>query len=123
VASDNRQVYEEGLFIPPIKLYDAGVLNESVLNMIRWNVRTPEEVTGDIRSQVAANHVCSQKIIEMLEDEGLDTLDGLAMKLSIERKPVCGKPLAKSPMVSTLMKALLKGPVKEKMSISNLRWK
>ena len=78
VASDNRQVYEEGLFIPPIKLYDAGVLNESVLNMIRWNVRTPEEVTGDIRSQVAANHVCAQKIIEMLEDEGLDTLDDLA---------------------------------------------
>jgi N-methylhydantoinase B len=78
VASDNRQVYEEGLFIPPLKLYEAGVLNESVLNLIRWNVRTPEEVTGDIRSQVAANHVCAQKVIEMLEDEGLDTLDDLA---------------------------------------------
>ena len=78
VASDNRQVFEEGLFIPPIKLYDGGALNEPVLNMIRWNVRTPEEVNGDIRSQVAANHVCSQKIIEMLEDEGLDTLDDLA---------------------------------------------
>jgi N-methylhydantoinase B len=78
VASDNRQVYEEGLFIPPIKLYDAGVLNEAVLDMIRWNVRTPEEVNGDIRSQVAANHVCAQKIVEMLEDENLDTLDDLA---------------------------------------------
>ena len=78
VASDNRQVYEEGIFIPPLKLYAAGVLNESVLELIRWNVRTPEEVTGDIRSQVAANHVCAQKVIEMLEDEGLDTLDDLA---------------------------------------------
>ncbi|MGD9113817.1 MAG: hydantoinase B/oxoprolinase family protein [Desulfobacterales bacterium] len=78
VASDNRQVFEEGIFIPPLKLYDAGILNEAVLNMIRWNVRTPEEVTGDIRSQVAANHVCAQKVIEMLEDEGLDTLDDLA---------------------------------------------
>ena len=78
VASDNRQVFEEGLFIPPLKLYEAGVLNESVLELIRWNVRTPEEVTGDIRSQVAANHVCAQKVIEMLEDEGLDTLDDLA---------------------------------------------
>jgi N-methylhydantoinase B len=78
VASDNRQVYEEGIFIPPLKLYEAGVLNESVLEIIRWNVRTPEEVTGDIRSQVAANHVCAQKVIEMLEDEGLDTLDDLA---------------------------------------------
>jgi N-methylhydantoinase B len=78
VASDNRQVYEEGIFIPPLKLYDAGVLNEGVLELIRWNVRTPEEVTGDIRSQVAANHVCARKIVEMLQDEGLDTLDDLA---------------------------------------------
>lgn len=78
VSSDNREVYEEGLFIPPVKLYDAGVLNEAVLEMIRWNVRTPEEVTGDLRSQVAANHVCAQKIVEMMTDEGLSTLDELA---------------------------------------------
>ncbi|UCD80437.1 MAG: hydantoinase B/oxoprolinase family protein [Desulfobacterales bacterium] len=78
VASDNRQVYEEGIFIPPLKLYDAGVLNEEVLKLIRWNVRTPEEVTGDIRSQVAANHVCARKVVEMMTDEGLDTLDDLA---------------------------------------------
>ncbi len=84
VASDNRQVYEEGIFIPPLKLYDAGVLNQGVLDLIRWNVRTPEEVTGDIRSQVAANHVCARKVIEMLQDEGLDTLDDLADEI-IER--------------------------------------
>jgi len=78
VASDNREVHEEGLFIPLTRLYRAGELNEDVLRMIRWNVRTPEEVTGDIRSQVAANHVCAQKIVEMMGDEGLDTLDGLA---------------------------------------------
>ncbi len=78
VSSDNREVFEEGLFIPRVKLYDAGVLNEDVLEMIRWNVRTPEEVTGDIRSQVAANHVCGEKIIEMMTDEGLESLEELA---------------------------------------------
>jgi N-methylhydantoinase B len=78
VSSDNREVYEEGIYIPVTKLYDAGTLNEAVLNMIRWNVRTPEEVTGDIRSQVAANHVCAQKIIEMMDEENLFTLDDLA---------------------------------------------
>ncbi|MCP4296349.1 MAG: hydantoinase B/oxoprolinase family protein [Proteobacteria bacterium] len=78
VSSDNREVFEEGLFLPVTKLYDAGKLNEEVLNMICWNVRTPEEVRGDIRSQVAANHVCGQKVIEMLEDESMDTLDDLA---------------------------------------------
>jgi N-methylhydantoinase B len=78
VSSDNREVYEEGIFIPPTRLYHAGTLNEDVLRMIRWNVRTPEEVTGDIRSQVAANHVCAQKIVEMMTAEGLSTLDDLA---------------------------------------------
>ncbi|MCP4187911.1 MAG: hydantoinase B/oxoprolinase family protein [Gammaproteobacteria bacterium] len=78
VSSDNREVFEEGLFLPVTKLYDAGKLNEEVLNMICWNVRTPEEVRGDIRSQVAANHVCGQKVIEMLQDENLEHLDDLA---------------------------------------------
>ncbi len=78
VSSDNREVFEEGIYIPVTKLYDAGTLNEEILNMIRWNVRTPEEVTGDIRSQVSANHVCAQKVIEMMEDEHLTTLDDLA---------------------------------------------
>jgi N-methylhydantoinase B len=77
VASDNREVHEEGLFIPLTRLYRGGKLNEDVLRMIRWNVRTPEEVTGDIRSQVAANHVCAQKIVELMDEEGLDTLDDL----------------------------------------------
>jgi len=82
VASDNYDVYEDGLFIPPLKLYDAGVPNDAVVNLIRWNVRTPEEVIGDIRSQIAANHVCSQKIIEMMEDVGLETLDDLADQIT-----------------------------------------
>jgi len=78
VSSDNHDVYEDGLFIPLVKLYDGGVLNEAVMEMIRWNVRTPDEVTGDIRSQIAANHVCTEKIIQMLEENDLDGLDDLA---------------------------------------------
>jgi N-methylhydantoinase B len=78
VASDNHDVFEEGLFIPFVKLYDKGVLNESVIDMIRWNVRTPDEVIGDIRSQIAANHVCGEKVRQMLKESGLDNLDDLA---------------------------------------------
>ncbi len=97
VSSDNHEVFEEGLFIPLVKLYDAGVLNESVLDMIRWNVRTPDEVIGDIRSQIAANHVCAEKICQMLQDNEMDNLDDLAdevigrteksMRESIEKIP------------------------------------
>ncbi len=97
VSSDNHEVFEEGLFIPLVKLYDAGVLNDSVLDMIRWNVRTPDEVIGDIRSQIAANHVCAEKICQMLQDNEMDNLDDLAdevigrteksMRESIEKLP------------------------------------
>jgi len=78
VSSDNHDVYEDGLFIPLVKLYEADVLNEAVIDMIRWNVRTPDEVIGDIRSQIAANHVCAEKICQMLDEYGLDGLDDLA---------------------------------------------
>jgi N-methylhydantoinase B len=78
VSSDNHDVFEEGLFIPLVKLYDGGVLNPSVMEMIRWNVRTPDEVIGDIRSQIAANHVCSEKIAQMLRENDLENLDDLA---------------------------------------------
>jgi N-methylhydantoinase B len=78
VSSDNHDVFEDGLFIPLVKLYDGGVLNEAVMEMIRWNVRTPDEVTGDIRSQIAANHVCEEKIIQMLDEYKMDGLDDLA---------------------------------------------
>jgi N-methylhydantoinase B/oxoprolinase/acetone carboxylase alpha subunit len=78
VSSDNHDVFEEGLFIPLVKLYDQGVLNQSVMDMIRWNVRTPDEVTGDIRSQIAANHVCAEKICQMLQESDLGNLDDLA---------------------------------------------
>ena len=78
VSSDNHDVFEEGLFIPLVKLYDGGVLNPSVMEMIRWNVRTPDEVVGDIRSQIAANHVCGEKICQMLRENDLENLDDLA---------------------------------------------
>jgi N-methylhydantoinase B len=78
VASDNREVFEEGLFIPLIKLYDAGTLNQAVLDMISANVRTPEQVNGDIRSQIAANHVCAEQVVRMLVEYKLENLDALA---------------------------------------------
>ena len=77
-GAENHEVYEEGLFIPLMKLSDGGVINESMLELIRWNVRRPDDVMGDLRSQMAANHVCSQKIIEMMDETGLDTLDDLS---------------------------------------------
>ncbi|MDZ7697052.1 MAG: hydantoinase B/oxoprolinase family protein [Deltaproteobacteria bacterium] len=78
VASDNHDVYEDGLFIPLVKLEDDGRQNDAVVEMIKYNVRTPDEVIGDIRSQIAANHVCTEKICQMLEEYRMEGLDALA---------------------------------------------
>jgi N-methylhydantoinase B len=109
VASDNREVYEEGLFIPTLKLYDAGELNQSVLDMIRWNVRTPEEVTGDIRSQVAANHVCAEKIVEMMMDEKLKTLDDLADEIILRTENSMRSAIEKIPDGSYPYEGVIEG--------------
>ncbi len=97
VASDNHDVFEEGLFIPLVKLYDGGHLNEAVLDMIRWNVRTPEQVIGDIRSQVAANHVCAEQVCRMLAEHHLDGLDDLAEEIISRSERSIREAIAKVP--------------------------
>ncbi len=97
VSSDNHDVFEDGLFIPLVKLYDGGVLNEAVMEMIRWNVRTPDEVTGDIRSQIAANHVCAEKICQMLDEYGLDGMDDLADEIIGRTEKSMREAIAKVP--------------------------
>ena len=77
VASNNHDVFEEGLFLPLVRLYRDGEPNPDVLDIIRANVRTPEQVLGDIRSQIAANHVCARHIRQLLDDHRLDDLDAL----------------------------------------------
>ncbi len=78
VSSDNQDVFEDGLFIPLVKLYEQGEPNRALFEMIRFNVRTPDAVIGDIRSQIAANHVCAEKIVQMLDEYQIDGLDDLA---------------------------------------------
>jgi N-methylhydantoinase B len=121
VSSDNREVFEEGLFIPLVKLYDAGVLNGEVLNLIRRNVRTPEEVVGDIRSQVAANHVCSEKIIEMMTDEGLDSLDDIADEIISRTEKSMRSAIERIPDGIYPFTGLIEGPGKRKDIEINLK--
>lgn len=66
-----REVFEEGLWIPVLKLYDAGQRNETLVAMIRSNVRYPDEVMGDLEAQVAANEVGARRLVALLDEYGL----------------------------------------------------
>ena len=56
-ASDSTEIYQEGLRIPPLKLYDRGRLNTTLEELIKINVRVPDRVWGDLQAQYAASQV------------------------------------------------------------------
>ena len=64
-ASDSTEIYQEGLRIPPLKLYQRGERNEALFALIESNVRVPVKVFGDLRAQLAACHIAEQAIHEM----------------------------------------------------------
>jgi 5-oxoprolinase (ATP-hydrolysing)/N-methylhydantoinase A len=73
-----REIYEEGLQLPPLKLYEAGRLHEDLAALIRANVRNPRMVWGDILAQVGSNQVGARRLLEFMDEYGLTTLEPLA---------------------------------------------
>lgn len=71
-AATGSDVQEEGLLIPVSRLYRAGAQNPDVVNFIRYNVRVPDLVLGDIEAQVAANHAAGRLLGEFLAESRLD---------------------------------------------------
>ena len=74
LANSGREIFHEGLGIPPIKLYQAGQPIEPVVDMIRANVRTADVVLGDLRAQVAAVQLGARRFEELVARYGRDTL-------------------------------------------------
>jgi N-methylhydantoinase B len=77
-APDNKDIYEEGLQIPILKLYEAGKLNETLMEMIRQNVRVPEEVSGDMHAMTGACQKMSDGLVALLGEYDQQGLSGIA---------------------------------------------
>ena len=71
-ASDSTEIYAEGLRIPPLKLYDRGEPNKTLFRMIERNVRLPNRVFGDIRSQLAACEIAARGMADLVSRHGAD---------------------------------------------------
>jgi N-methylhydantoinase B len=78
LSADARSIFEEGLYIPVMKLHDAGRPVDAVYELIAANVRTPEEVIGDIHAQITANEVGARQLIAFLEEFKLDDIEAVA---------------------------------------------
>ena len=73
-ASDAVEIWQEGLLLPIVKLYDGGVANEALFDVLRANVRIPKETLGDIRSQIAACRTGERRFVELCDRYGPDAL-------------------------------------------------
>jgi N-methylhydantoinase B len=76
-GADARQVYEEGLNIPMMPMARDGVMSEAVLDIVRANVRNPVEVVGDLYSLTACNEVGCRRLVEMMREFSMTTMDEL----------------------------------------------
>ena len=81
-SSEARSLYEEGIFIPICKLAEGGKLNETLLQLIRHNVRSSEFVVGDILAQMTCNEVGGQRLLELMTEFKLDNLDELSREIT-----------------------------------------
>jgi N-methylhydantoinase B len=76
-----REIYQEGLRIPPVLIMQAGLLNESILQIILHNVRTPEERRGDLMSQIGSCRVGEIRLHELIEKYGTSAIKNLSADL------------------------------------------
>ena len=72
--ADSTDIFQEGLRIPPSKLYDAGAPNQVLFDIIEANVRTPDVVIGDIRAQLAACLIAKRRLLELIDEFGVESL-------------------------------------------------
>lgn len=68
-------IHQEGIIIPPVKIYDSGVLVEPLYRTIINNTRFPSDVQGDLDSEIMATRVGVQRILELFERYGAETVD------------------------------------------------
>ena len=81
LSAEAREVYEEGLRIPVMKLFNRGAPNEVLLQIVRANVRQPDEVVGDFYAQMASNDTGGRALLEMMDEFGLERIDPVAEQI------------------------------------------
>jgi len=76
-GADGKSVYEEGIQIPIMKFAERGQVNETLVRLLRANVREPDQVVGDFYSLAACNDVGHRRLMDMMGEIGLTSLDAL----------------------------------------------
>jgi N-methylhydantoinase B len=78
MGPEGRSVFEEGIYIPIVKCFDQGRANETFFDFIRAGSRTPVELEGDVYSLCACNDAGAKRLVEMMDEFRMESLDELA---------------------------------------------
>jgi len=77
-GADANSVYEEGIYLPIMKFAERGEVDQTLLKLIRGNVREPDQLVGDIYALAACNETGHRRFMEMMGEFALPELDGIA---------------------------------------------
>jgi N-methylhydantoinase B len=81
LSAEAREVFEEGLRLPIMKVFDRGEPNQVLMQIVRANVRQPDEVIGDFYAQTASNDAGGRALLEMMDEFELDSIDEVAEEI------------------------------------------
>lgn len=77
-GADAASVYEEGLYLPIMKFAERGAVDETLVRIVRGNVREPDQLVGDMYALATCNEIGHRRLIEMMMEFELDGLEGIA---------------------------------------------
>jgi N-methylhydantoinase B len=97
LSAEAREVFEEGLRIPIMKLFERGEPNQVLMQIVRANVRQPDEVIGDFYAQAACNETGGRALLEMMDEFGLDSIDEVAEEIIRRSEVAVRAEIAKLP--------------------------
>jgi N-methylhydantoinase B len=97
MPADATDIFQEGLVIPPERLYHGGRINETLAAMIARNVRIPDQVFGDLAAEVAAGKTAANRVEQLIAQYGIDTFREVVPALMDHAERLTRQELARIP--------------------------
>ena len=96
-SAEAKEVFEEGLQIPVMKVMRRGEIDATFERILRKNVRVPDQVMGDLYAQFTGLHLIEQRLTSLMEEQGLDTLEPLADEIHSRSEAAMRKSIRELP--------------------------
>lgn len=96
-SPEPREVFEEGFQIPIMKLLDGGRQDETLIRLLRKNVRVPDQVLGDLFAQVVALDLMERRLLALMGDYGLESIEDLASEIQSRSERTMRRAIAELP--------------------------